>query len=310
MSAIRLGLIGAGHWGQCYIKTITQLDGVSLEKLSTRQKNLKSIIPDSCSVIPDWRNLIASQDLDGIIIASSSYLHYEMAKAAIEAGKPVLIEKPVALKHHEAQHLISLAKENNVPVLVGHTHLYSHAYQNLKRLSSETESINFITSIGGNWGPFREDVSALWDYAPHDIAFCLDLYDEFPVSVEAEITKDEIVSEGHGQNFKIKLDFNNGKAEIEVGNLFVEKRRKLDVRTVGDCFLYDDLSETKLVSYRKLSSNDINYKSVSIDSSLPLSNLVNKFCEFIKKGEFYEHDILLGANVIAVLELCEKSINS
>ena len=136
---IRLGLIGAGRWGRNYIRTINGLPGVRLARLASRNPDSARLIPTGCSIFTDWREMLSSRDLDGVIVATPPHLHAEMAFAAIDAGLAVLIEKPLTLSVAEAHALRERARERGVLAMVDHTHLFNPAFRALKATRPRTE---------------------------------------------------------------------------------------------------------------------------------------------------------------------------
>src|SRR5229473_890850 len=102
---VRLGLIGAGRWGRNYLRTIAATPGVRLARLASRNPDSVRLAPADCAVTPDWRDLLDRNALDGVIIATPAALHAEMALAAMDAGLPVLVEKPLTMDIAQARAL-------------------------------------------------------------------------------------------------------------------------------------------------------------------------------------------------------------
>ena len=125
---IKLALIGAGRWGKCFISTINQMAEVELVALISSKPENSVLVPNTCRVVADWRDIISSEDIEGVIVATPPATHFHIAKAAIKAGKPVLIEKPVTMDVQQAEDLLKLSRRMDVPVLVDHIHLFSAAY--------------------------------------------------------------------------------------------------------------------------------------------------------------------------------------
>jgi len=108
---VRLGLIGAGRWGRAYIRTLAELDGLSLKWVSSRNPETKTFVPDTCSVTEDWRDLMTAENIDGIIVATPPASHAEIALTAIEQGHAVMVEKPLTLSLQEAEHLLEVGDD-------------------------------------------------------------------------------------------------------------------------------------------------------------------------------------------------------
>ena len=133
---MQLGLIGAGRWGKRYIETIRAMDGVRIAHLASRNPACREWVAADCAITAHWSEVAQNPDLDGVIVATPPGTHLQLALAAIHAGRPVLVEKPMTLSTDEAQQLVKAASEADVLTMVDHTHLFSAAYQTLKRIGA------------------------------------------------------------------------------------------------------------------------------------------------------------------------------
>lgn len=167
--ALTLALIGAGRWGSNIRRTLNNLPGCRLKYVLTRA----------------WRELLAAHDLDGVLVATPASTHAEIALPFIKRGIPTFIEKPLTVTLPDALRIERAARRAKSLVFVGHVHLYNPAYEAVRKLLPRLGDIRFLMSEGMNNGPFRTDMSALWDWAPHDLALALDLLHEQPISVAA-----------------------------------------------------------------------------------------------------------------------------
>lgn len=245
---IRLGLVGAGAWGRNYIRTIAGLTGVVLARVASHNPGTGSLLPADCVVTPDWREVVGAADLDGLILALPPKVQGEIAEAAIRAGLPLLMEKPVAIGLAETQHLAELASQTGVPVLVDHIYLFHPAYAALKEVVHKRGGTRAIQSVGGARGPFRPDVPVLWDWAPHDIAMCLDLVGEAPSAVTGTCIRSEDTPDGRGEIWALDLKFPCGtEASVTVGNVMEERSRRFTAILSEGEVIFDDCREDKLV---------------------------------------------------------------
>lgn len=140
-----IGLIGRGHWGNVYAKTLDKM-GVPYRQMGK-----------------DW----SIEGLDGVIIASSPDSHFILAKAMILARMPVLIEKPICFSYKKAMRLVSWTGDKSI-VFAGHTRLYSPAWKEFK--SSLPEIVSIKAQAGG-----VSKIDQKWDWGPHLVSMCLDL---------------------------------------------------------------------------------------------------------------------------------------
>ncbi|MBU1340005.1 MAG: Gfo/Idh/MocA family oxidoreductase [Proteobacteria bacterium] len=304
---MKIGLIGAGRWGKCYINTLNHIPGIKLAYLASGNPKSISLIPSDCKITQDWRYLLEDTSLDGVIIATPPETHMEIALGAISAGLPVLIEKPMVLSLSDARNLNKKASDCEVLTMVGHTHLFSAAFRELKIKSQSLGKLKSIRSIGGNWGPFRPDTPMLWDWAPHDIAMSIDLSGSYPIQIEAKQTGWMQQASGIGESFTILLGYESGACtEIHISNIQKDKQRIFEASYEGGSLIYDDLADKKLVF---LCSSKLIPGPVSIDKSMPLTNLVAEFCRAIGEGRKSHQSLQLGLQVVEVLVECQMSLN-
>src|SRR5258707_8191485 len=238
---MRIGLIGAGRWGKRYIEALARVPDVRLAQLASTNPESRKLVPEECLVTPRWREVAESRELDGVILATPPAMHLEMALAAIHSGIPVLVEKPMTLSLVDARSLVDAAATHGVLTMVGHTHLFSAAFRELKRKGNALGQLLHTRSAGGNWGPFRLDAGTLWDWGPHDIAMCLDLFGGFPRAIRATCTGKVTQPLGIGEAIAITLDFGRGAyADIHLSNIERQKRRSFEATYVGGTVVYDD----------------------------------------------------------------------
>ena len=172
---LNLGVIGAGYWGPNHIRIFSQTQNSKVlmcADLNHDRLNLIQGIYPHVKMTTDYKDILRNSELHAVCIAAPTNLHYQLTKEALEAGKHVLCEKPLALKAGECEELKRLAKSKNKILLVGHVFIFNAGVKLLKDsiASVERGKIHYAYSIRTNLGPFRYDVNALWDLAPHDIS--------------------------------------------------------------------------------------------------------------------------------------------
>lgn len=296
---IRLGLIGAGRWGRNYIKTIAALDSVRLVRLGSRNPASRGLVGPECEISADWRRCIGAGDLDGVIIATPPSLHAEMTIAAVIAGIPVLVEKPLTLGLSEATALRNEVRARNGLVMVDHTHLFHPAYEELKLQAPRLGKIRAIEAEAGSRGPYRVDVPVLWDWGPHDVAMCLDLLQRSPRDVRALREAREWIDGVQAETIRLELAFGKGPhARIRLSNV-IDKTRRFAVRCDAGILIYDDLAPDKLVLEK-----DGKVTPIKVSPDLPLSRAVSAFTAAISAGQDRTGSLDLAVEVVAVLERC------
>jgi predicted dehydrogenase len=268
MPALRLGLVGAGAWGRNYIRTIAGIPEIRLARVATR----------------DWRELLRASDIDGVIVAVPPAAQPEIALAAIEAGRPLLLEKPLALSVDAAQRIVAAAAARSVFVMVDHVHLFHPAFEALKRAAAERGPVLAIEAAAGGPGQ-RPGVPALWDWGPHDVAMCIDLLGAPPEAVDAA----RLESRAAGERLRLDLQFARGvSASIELSTLR-EKHRRFAVRLAAQTLVYDAAPPADA-------------------AELPLARAVRAFAAAIAAGSTSLASAELGVAVVRTLTRCEERL--
>src|SRR5690242_10243359 len=180
-----IGVIGCGYWGKNIVRTFHNLG--ALRAVCDVRSQVLEIVRTNYGVrtTSNVQELFADPEVDGIAIAAPAAQHYELVKQALEAGKHVLVEKPLALRVQEGRYLASLAEARSRILMVGHILQYHPAIVKLKDLivSGELGRIKYIYSARLNMGKLRAEENILWSFAPHDISAVLYLLEEMPIRV-------------------------------------------------------------------------------------------------------------------------------
>ena len=301
--SIKLALIGVGRWGSNYVKTIDSINDVEIVSLTSKKENIKNFLTKDCIVEKDWKKLILAKNIDGVIISSPPHTHYQIIMDCLELNIPLLVEKPFVLKVEEAEKILNLAKRKSTLVLVNYIHLYHPAFLKLIDNLDQYENLKSIESFSGNYGPFREDVRALWDWAPHDIAMCLEIMNQTPKVSRAYFLKKDNDYLIPAELLVIELLFPNKiKANITIGNLLEKKSKRLTINFENVSLIYDPICKDPLI---KKTHNE---KSISIGTKQekPLTKLVRKFANLIIEKSHDLHDLELSLKVTKLITESEK----
>jgi predicted dehydrogenase len=304
---VRIGLIGAGRWGTCYIATLARLPGTELAHVGSRNPETGPLVPKTCRVSGDWRAVLADPSLDGVILASPPMTHAPLALEAIAARLPVLIEKPMAMNVADARAVAAAANAAGVLVMVGHTHLFSPAYRALKQRGDALGRLRSTQSSAGNDGPARSDTTVLWDWGPHDVAMCLELFGDFPESVQASIVGQRRLAGGVGQALALHLAFpSEGGADIRISNIEDRKLRLFEASYEFGRLVYDDVHAPKL----RESLPGQGVAPIAVDPVPPLTRLVQEFTDSIGSNVRTHPSLTLGVQVVQVLAQCEATLSA
>ena len=301
-----LGLIGAGPWGRNFIRTIDELDGVCLARLASGNPESRNLVDAGCLVSEDWRQVANAEDLDGVIVATPPALHGEMVQTAVEAGLPVLVEKPLTLDLDEAKDLLALTESRGGLVMVDHIHLFSAPWEAFKREAENLGPVRSIVSTAGRWGPFRKDVSVLWDWGPHDIALCCDLMGFPPETIHATRTEARQTKDGPGETLELDAGFGEGvNAKITLGNLFADRKRYFRADFDSCALVYDDTSTHKLMRHNLPPQSPED--PLPVGDGTPLMRAVNSFRKAILEGSRDLTSLRLGVTVVEILSKSDKT---
>jgi predicted dehydrogenase len=253
---INVAQIGIGYWGPNLLRnlvankncTVTTVVDLSQE----RRDYVKNQYP-TVSVTDDAERVFKDTTIDAVVISTPVHTHFDLAMRALESGKHILVEKPLATSVSDVEEIEALATRKNLVAMVGHTFLYNTAVRYVKKLidSGELGEIRYIYSRRLNLGRIRTDVDALWNFAPHDISIIQYWLDNpKPVS----IVKHGMAYIQDDVDDVVFLNIQYPKkimAEIHVSWLDPQKIRCTTVIGSKKMVVYDDVADDKIAIYNK-----------------------------------------------------------
>jgi predicted dehydrogenase len=190
VSMVKFGVIGYGYWGPNIVRNLQGIAGAEVlsvcDKSSLSRRRAHKASP-SVYVSSDPAELIGSTEIDAIAIVTPVWTHFELAKAALENGKHVFIEKPFTSNVAQAEQLINLAEQKNLRIMVDHTFLFTGAVKKIKQLLQEgcLGKLYYYDSTRVNLGLFQHDINVVWDLAPHDLSIMDHLIERSPEALVA-----------------------------------------------------------------------------------------------------------------------------
>jgi predicted dehydrogenase len=325
-STVNVGLVGLGYWGPNLLRALFELPDVEVsyicdldpERLDRFGRRYPSARPTR-----DFENLLADPRVDAVVIATPVFTHFELATRALQAGKHVFVEKPMASSSAEAGELIELADSMDLALMCGHTFLYSPAVRAVKEIisSGDLGEIYFISSSRVNLGLHQRDVSVVWDLGPHDFSILLYWMDEMPDWVGA-VGRDSIVK-GIPDVAFIDLGFPSGAlAHVELSWLAPSKLRRTVVVGSQKMVVYDDSSSEPVrvfdsgVEYEdpetfgqyQLSYRTGDILSPKLDTAEPIMTELTDFVAGVRQGVAPAGNPALARNVVRLIEAAESSI--
>lgn len=243
---IKVGVVGCGYWGPNLVRNFRSLPDCSLKMMcdisEQRLEHLRGLYPE-VEGERDFGHMLNGAGLDAIVVATAVKLHFQMAKAALLAGKHVLIEKPMAASASECEELVQIARQNGLVLMVGHTFLYSPAVKKIKDIVDwgDIGDIRYISARRLNLGLFQKDINVAWDLAPHDISIILHIMGETPISVNCRGSAH--VTQGIEDVTSMSLHFSKNRSAI-IHSSWLDPRKIREMTIVGSkrMIVYDDVA--------------------------------------------------------------------
>jgi predicted dehydrogenase len=323
-----IAVVGVGYWGPNLVRNYYELPACTelwvCDKDPDRLSKIRKRYGD-LYYTENFDDVLAS-DVDGIVLATPVGTHHPLAMKALNAGKHVFVEKPLAHSVAAAEELVATASAKDLRLMVGHTFEYSPAVVKIRDLvhSGELGKVYFISSMRVNLGLHQKDVSVIWDLAAHDFSILFTWLDETPETVS--VMGSACVQDGIPDVAFISVRFPSGVvAHVEVSWLAPSKLRRTTV--VGDkkMLVYDDteaIEKVKIfdrgvdVEYRdpqnfgefQLSYRTGDITSPALETFEPLALEAAEFMGAIEDGRTPRSDGQSGLRVVRALEAAQRSL--
>lgn len=331
-----MGQIGVGYWGPNLLRNLVDSPKFQVEKVADvsleRQSFVSSLYPE-IALTENPGEIFNDSGIGAVVIATPVESHFELTMRALQSGKHVLVEKPMAITVQEIEQIGALAEKNDLLAMVGHTFLYNPAVRAVKKIieGGELGDIRYIYSQRVNLGRIRSDVDALWNLAPHDISIVQYwLGEQTPISVKrygmAYVQPDiEDVS-------FLNLEYPGSiLVNIHVSWLDPRKMRRMTVVGSNKMVVYDDLADEKVILYDKgidrmailgenmdfdsITNNGFNHRSgkarsVKVDWQEPLKVEVDHFAQCIQESAECLTGVSHAEGVVRILQFCNGVSNT
>jgi len=323
---VKFGVVGYGYWGPNVVRNLDRLDSAEVvavcDKSPTARRKVAKAYPDVL-VTEDPADLMSSPDIDAIAVVTPVWTHYELAKAALENGKHIFVEKPFTSNAAQAQELIELAARKNLKIMVDHTFLFTGAVQKIKQLLQDGAlgKLYYYDSTRVNLGLFQHDVNVVWDLAPHDLSIIDHLIQKTPEAISAT---GQTHLNGHEDVAFITLYFPDKIiAHINVNWLSPVKVRTTLIGGEKKMLVWNDLeADEKIKIYDKgvnITSREglynllVHYRSgdmwaPQIEQVEALTRELTYFVDCIAKDQSPVNDGEAGLRVVRMLEAANESI--
>jgi predicted dehydrogenase len=325
---IRLGVIGYGYWGPNLVRNFVEARGSQVIAVSDLRQERLSLVKaryPNIKTTTNHQELFVDPTIDAIAIATAVSSHFDIAWQALQAGKHVLVEKPMTATSEQAARLIEEAEKRHRVLMVDHTFVYTGAVRKMRELieGKELGDVYYYDSVRVNLGLFQHDVNVIWDLAVHDLSIMNYVLDEFPVAVSATGMNH---LPGQPENIAyVTLFFDRSMlAHLHVNWLSPVKVRRTLIGGSQKMIVYDDLdpSERIKVYDKGITFNQspesiykmlIGYRTgdmwaPQLDMSEALSTEVSHFIHCIETGERPLTDGEAGLRTVGILEAATQSM--
>jgi predicted dehydrogenase len=324
---VNFGVIGYGYWGPNVVRNLASLEGSQVSAIAelspNAQKRAHKAYP-SIHITSDTMEVIKSPDIDAIAVITPVWTHYELAKAALENGKHVFVEKPFTSNVAQGEKLIDLAIQKNLRIMVDHTFLFTGAVRKISQLLREGTlgKLYYYDSTRVNLGLFQHDINVLWDLAPHDLSIMDYVIEGNP---EAVVATGQCHLNSHEDVAFMTLYFpENVIAHINVNWLSPVKVRTTLIGGEKRMLVWNDLeADEKVKIYDKgvnITNSEglynllVNYRSgdmwaPQLEQVEALRQELSYFVDCIGTGKDPFNDGCAGLRVVKMLEAASESLS-
>ncbi|MBM4159063.1 MAG: Gfo/Idh/MocA family oxidoreductase [Ignavibacteria bacterium] len=316
---IKLATIGLGKWGKNHLRTAESIPGGNLVWICDSKNDMlteseKIIVNKRVKRTSNYKDILNDTEVNAVIIATPAETHFEIAKKCIEAGKNILVEKPITLFVNECRELMESAAKKNLVLMVGHVLLYHPAILMIKGMleSGKLGKLQYIYSNRLNLGVVRTEENILWSFAPHDISVIQFLTGSSPEGIFASGAS--FLQRGIEDTTVTILKYpGNVNAHIFVSWLHPFKEHRLVViGSEGMVVFEDTLKNEKLKFYKKGFKNidgaiekfDSDYEVINFDNVQPLEEEQKHFFECVVNRRQPRTD---GKSALEVLKILEEA---
>jgi predicted dehydrogenase len=325
---VRIALVGYGYWGPNLVRNLVELPTAEIAVICDGQQEAldraRRRYP-GVRTTERFEDLIEDPAIDAIAIATPISTHFDMARRALEAGKHVFVEKPLAASSEQGVVLAELAESSSLVLMPGHTFLYSPPVNMIREMieADVLGDIYWISTSRVNLGLHQPDASVAWDLGPHDFSILRYWMDETPAHVSA-ISRGCIFSQTADVAF-INLEFDSGAiAHVELSWLAPSKLRRTTVIGSKKMVVYDDTSTEPVRIFdsgvmlrdpQSYGEFQLSYRTGDIVSphvqpAEPLQLELADFCQAIQNGTTPRSSAQLGIEVVRMVEGVDASLSA
>jgi UDP-2-acetamido-3-amino-2,3-dideoxy-glucuronate N-acetyltransferase len=317
-SRIKVAVVGAGYWGKNLVRNFYELGALSA--VCDARESVEATCKERYADVKFYReysSVLSDPSITAVALATPAVTHHELAKAALKAGKDVLVEKPLSIDVRHGEELVRLAREKGRILMVGHILRYHPAVLKLQQLVQDGAlgKINYVYSHRLNIGKIRTEENILWSFAPHDISVILSLLNEMPNRVTCR--GGASLNEGVFDVTLSHFDFPSGvQAHVFVSWLHPFKEQRLVVVGSEKMAVFDDTAEHKLILYphkvewrnRIPTAVKAEGEIVPLEEREPLRAECQHFLSCVESRKSPVSDGAEGLRVLRILDACQSAL--
>ena len=323
---VRIAVVGLGYWGPNLVRNLHELPSADVVAVCDLEEDALGAMQRRYPAIATTTSIddvLRDESIEAVAIATPVSSHFPLARAALEAGKHVFVEKPLAASSVEGEQLVELAESQKLVLMPGHTFLYSPPVDTIRRLIGDGElgEIFFISTSRVNLGLHQPDVSVAWDLGPHDFSILQYWLREAPHSVSA-VSRGCILPDTPDVMF-VNLEFPSQTiAHVELSWLAPSKLRRTTIVGSEKMVVYDDTSNEPVRVFdsgvvlpdpESFGEYRLTYRtgdivSPHVGAAEPLSLEMQGFCSCIRSHQRPRSHAALGLDVVRIIEAVDRSL--
>jgi predicted dehydrogenase len=282
---VHVAVVGYGYWGSKHVRVLSGMPDVAVTVIDRDVARLD----EAAAYYPSMEKAATSLDdvldrVDAVVVATPPGSHHDVAVQALQAGKHVLVEKPMAVSVADAEAMVAAAHANEVQLTVGHTFEYNPAVRQLRDIirSGQLGRVLYVDSARLSLGLYQNDVNVIWDLAPHDISITSFLLDELPVSTSVWAQRN--IGPWREDVAYLRLDFPSTHAFIHVSWLNPNKVRRTTVVGERRMAVYDDMSDNERIRIYDIGVDPAEIDNPHLAHEMPVSyrtgDIISPFVPF------------------------------
>jgi len=329
---LRIGVIGYGYWGPNLVRNFgadPRTRVVAIAELSPARRQAAATAVPHIKCVADAAAVIADPGVDAVAIATPIFTHHGLAKAALEAGKHVVVEKPLAPSVAEAEELAQLAARAGRVLMVDHTFVYTSAVRKIRDLIARGElgRVLYLDSVRINLGLFQPDYNVIWDLAPHDLTIMDYVLSQTLGTTARWISAIGVSHFGRHENLAyLTVGFDDGLlAHVHVNWVAPVKTRLTIIAGSKKMLVWDDTSpvepvkiyessvDVKAIDKETAYALNVQYRSGDVhspklDGREALSVMAAEFAAACLDGAPSASDAAAGVRIVRMLEAAQRSL--